>query len=255
MQKPQIPKIIHYCWFGHGDMSQAEKDYIASWKRKCPEYKFMLWNEDNFDIHCCRYVEQAASAEKWSFVSDYVRLFAVYNYGGIYLDTDVELLKGLDDLLGYEAFIGFENCEFVNDGQGFGAVFHNPIVLEMMEMYRDMEFIFADGSLNLKESPRCRTEVLLKHGLIQNGERQTVAGFEVFPVDYMCPIDYMTGRVKITSNTYSIHHYRGSWHSEKERRLVKYIQLIRRIFGIERGQKIVEYIFTTKDRLKKVIKK
>ena len=129
-----IPKIIHYCWFGRNPKPELAVKCIKSWKKRCPDYEIIEWNEDNFDISSCPlYVRQAYEAKKWAFVSDYVRLKVVYDEGGVYLDTDVELKKGLDALLAYDAYFGFEDGTHVNTGLGFGAVKGAPILKEMMQ--------------------------------------------------------------------------------------------------------------------------
>ena len=128
-----IPKIIHYCWFGNKKIPFRLKKYIKTWKKFCPDYEIKLWTQNNYDITKNGFMSQAASAKKWAFVSDYARLDIVEQYGGIYLDTDVELVKSLDDLLKYKAFAGFECSEYVSFGLGFGAEAHNPIIKEIRD--------------------------------------------------------------------------------------------------------------------------
>lgn len=250
MEEVKIPKIIHYCWFGNGEIPEQDKNYIEQWKKLCPDYIFMLWNEENFDVNNCSYTKQAASVAKWSFVTDYVRLFALYQYGGVYLDTDVEMIRRMDDLLCYDAFVGFENHSFVNNGSCLGATKHHPYLKELMTEYENTSFILEDGSFNLQESPRFMTELLVRHGMVANGKRQSLSLFEVFPSESFSPYDYKTGRIRITSNTYLIHHYHDTWHSAKERKIAKGMQLLRRVFGVEQGDAMIEAFFTRKDKIK-----
>ncbi|MCR4792398.1 MAG: glycosyl transferase [Lachnospiraceae bacterium] len=231
----KIPKIIHYFWFGNGEQDKTIKKYIKGWKKICPDYEIKLWNESNFDVNDNRFCREAYENRQWAFVSDYARLKVLYEYGGIQLDTDVEVLKKFDDLLGYEGFIGFESEEKVNDGQAFGVMPHHPIIKEMLELYDDRAFAGDDGSFNLLLSPEARTEILLRHGLKLDGSRQNVADIEVFPADYFCPMDFLTRKVKITENTYSIHHFAASWHSDAEKKVFKRIHFFCGIYGKEKG--------------------
>lgn len=212
-----IPKIIHYCWFGKGEMSEIDQMRIESWRKYCPDYEIRLWNEGNYDISKCRYMLEAYETEKWGFVPDYARLDIVYTHGGIYLDTDVELIKSLDSLLENEMFCGFEEDDCVNFGSGFGSVPGHPILAEMMKHYESRRFIKPDGSLNLVPSPAYQTEVLVAHGLILNNRKQTVEDVVIYPKEYFCPKDYTTGVLSITESTYSIHHFAMSWVGETEK--------------------------------------
>ncbi len=245
-----IPRKIHYCWFGGGEPGKKDKKYIEGWSRACPGFEIIRWDESNYDINKNRFMKEAANAGKWSFVSDFARLDILYEHGGIYFDTDVEIIKDFSDLLKYEGFIGFENDEKVNDGQGFGFRPGHPILQEMMKAYENEKFIKEDGTLNIKESPLYRTECLVKHGLKLNGERQNIEGIEIFPKDYFCPKDFYTRRVKLTDNTHSIHHFHESWHSKKARVLSGFRTVLCRMLGTERGLKTFTDIMEWKDRRK-----
>ena len=225
-----IPKTIHYCWFGGNPKPKLAKKCIKSWKKLCPDYKIIEWNESNFDISSAPlYVRQAYEATKWAFVTDYVRLKVVYDNGGIYLDTDVQLLKNLDDLLKYQAYFGFEDDSYVNTGLGFGAVKHSKIINDILEQYKDIPFIKEDGTFDRTSCPKRNTEVFKQHRLLQNGETQMLdGGIIVFSKDYFCPKSYYDGIIRETSNTYSIHHYDASWLPKeqlKEKRAVWRISL------------------------------
>lgn len=207
-------RIIHYCWFGHGEKSDLIKKCIASWKKFCPDYTFYEWNESNFDVHCCEYVEQAYTAKKWAFVSDYCRFWALKKYGGIYLDTDVELLRPLDDLP--DNFVGFESKQLVNSGLIRGASPNSSILDLMIKSYQSDTFVKADGSLNLQTVCERETQILIAKGLIQNNQKQVVEDTVVYPSSYFSPLDYNTNKTNILPETYSIHWYGGSWHNEQE---------------------------------------
>lgn len=206
-----IPKRIHYCWFGHNPLPKLAKTCIKSWKKHCPDYEIIEWNEDNFDISFCPlYVRQAYDAKKWAFVTDYVRLQVVYEYGGVYMDTDVELIRSLDPLLKYQAYFGFEDEMNVNTGLGFGAVQGNPLVLEIMQDYNCLSFGVPGEPIIA--CPKLNTKVFLKHGLVKENRAQVLAGdILVLPTEYFCPKSMIDGIVRKTKNTYSIHHYDSSW--------------------------------------------
>ena len=252
-----IPKIIHYFWLGGSPKSETVEKYIESWKRNCPEFEIREWNETNYDIHKHPFMEKAYNEKKWAFVSDYARLDVLYEFGGIYLDTDVEVIKDLSPLCVYKAFEGFENPKLVNNGQGFGCEAGMPIIKEMMKLYDgDSPYELIEGKSVPKESPKICTEVLVRQGLKQDGSRQTVGDVEILPVDYLCPMNYKTGRVKITENTYSIHHFSGSWHTGKTSRLyLKYMRFLNIVFGEKLGDKLYNGSMKAKDNIKKFLKK
>lgn len=210
-----IPKIIHYCWFGNNPLPESAKKCIASWKKYCPDYEIIKWNEENFDISTCPlYVLQAYESKKWAFVTDYVRLKVVYDHGGIYFDTDVELIKKIDKLLNYNAFFGFENGKHVASGLGFGSLKEHYILEELMTDYNNKSFILNDGSLNQETCPMINTRILLQHGLKQNDKKQLLDNnILILPSIYMCPINFETGQMKKSFKTISIHWFDASWMS------------------------------------------
>lgn len=214
-----IPKIIHYCWFGHNPKPKLALKCMKSWKKYCPDYEIIEWNEDNFDISSCPlYVRQAYEAKKWAFVTDYVRLKVVYDEGGIYLDTDVELIKSLDALLEYDAYFGFEDGTHVNTGLGFGAVKGAPILHEMMLDYKDIPFIMEDGKLDLTPCPQRNTEIFVRHGLVQDDVRQELdEGILILPSEVLCPLSYSTGKLKKAKNTISIHRFSATWKTKEDK--------------------------------------
>lgn len=214
-----IPKTIHYCWFGHNPKPDMAEKCIKSWKKHCPDYEIIEWNEDNFDISSCPlYVRQAYEAKKWAFVTDYVRLKVVYDAGGIYLDTDVELIKSLDVLLKYDVYFGFDEGVLISTGLGFGAVKGAQILFEIMQDYELIPFVLPDGSYDLKTCSVRNTEILLSHGLQQNDKRQILEGnICILPSIYMCPIDFNTGKRHWSFRTISIHRFSLSWMTAQEK--------------------------------------
>lgn len=227
-----IPKIIHYCWFGGNPLPEKDRKCIESWKEKCPEYKIIEWNESNYDICKNAYMKEAYDAHRWGFVPDYARLDIIYQYGGIYLDTDVELLRSLDDLLDQKAFMAFESETAVAPGLIIAAEPKNAIIKDMMDsIYGDRRFLRKDGTYDTVASPKMATEYLVKKGLECNNRLQMIDGLHIYPKEYFCPKDYMTGEVYITDNTYSIHHYNASWQTDKQRRWHNFEYRISRIFG------------------------
>ncbi len=225
-----IPKRIHYCWFGEAPLPKKALKCLESWKQYCPEYEIVEWNEQNVDLSACpKYVQEACSAKKFAFASDYIRLKVLYEHGGFYMDTDVELRKPLDGLRSDSAVIGFENDDFVNSGQMLAAEAGHPVLAEMMERYREISFYKADGSMYLLGCPHVNTEVLAVHGLKKNGREQLVADVHVYPADWFNPLDSTTGLLSKTKNTVSIHWYSMSWIPKWKQRRVTLLRWIRRI--------------------------
>lgn len=208
-----IPKKIYYCWFGRGEKSKLAKRCIESWKKYCPNYEIIEWNEDNFDINQNEYTKMTYAEKKYAFLSDYVRLVTVYQNGGIYFDVDVEVVKSFDDLLDNPAFFGFETDKFANTGLGFGAEKGNPIVKTMIDEYDQL----IDGKHGTIGCPILNTKALQKHGLVLNGEKQKLDYATVFSIPFFNPYDDPTGRLNKTKDTYSIHWFQGSWMSTKSR--------------------------------------
>lgn len=210
-----IPKKIHYCWFGGNPKPKLAKKCFRSWKKYCPGYEIIEWNEGNYNLAAAPlYVRQAYEAKKWAFVTDYVRLQVVYDQGGIYLDTDVELRKPLDHLLTNRAWFGFEDGTYVNTGCGFGAEASHPILKEIMEDYRDIPFVLEDGSQDILSCPQRNTGAFLRWGLRQDNSRQTLEGdVLILPADFLNPKNWKNGEIQVTENTLSIHHFGASWYT------------------------------------------
>ena len=206
-----IPRIIHYCWFGRGPMPDLALKCIESWHKYMPDYEYKLWNEDSFDVESIPYVKEAYESGKYAFVSDYVRLFALMTDGGVYLDTDVEVLKSFDCLMCLSGFIGYEGTKTSPVGTGTIACMPGgEWVKEQLKAYEDIHFILPDGSFDLTPNPFRITAVMKKHGFVQDGNKQEYKDITVFPVDYFCPRQ-TTGEVLMTANTFCDHHFVGSW--------------------------------------------
>ena len=212
-----IPKKIHYCWVGGNPLSEKDLKCIESWRRVCPDWEIVRWDETNYDFHRNAYTGQAYDAGKWGFATDYARLDIVLNEGGVYLDTDVELFKPLDSLLGYSGFMGWSQDGFVSSGLGFGAEPGNRTLRLLAEIYDSLSFVNDDGSLNLTATPHYVTDALTPLGFESCGEVQVIDGFALLPADYLDPLDPNTGVLEKTENTLSAHLYFASWLSERDR--------------------------------------
>ncbi|MBQ7042383.1 MAG: hypothetical protein IJN66_06710 [Muribaculaceae bacterium] len=206
-----IPKIIHYCWFGCNEKPKSVIKMINSWRKHCPDYEIKEWNESNFDVDINKYTREAYYERKWAFVSDVARLYAIYTEGGIYMDTDVELIKSLDDLLTNNAFAGFEGTEWIGTNI-IGATANNPIIKDFLKMYDNISFKTEDNKLNQTTNVERFTQILKNnYNLIIDGREQQLKYLHVYPTDYFCPYDYINGKLNITHNTFSIHWYSQSW--------------------------------------------
>lgn len=224
-----IQKKIHYCWFGRGELTTKAKKCIQSWKKYCPDYEIIEWNEDNFDVNQNEYTKKVYFEKKYAFLSDYARLKVVYEYGGIYLDLDVEIIKNFDDLLENKAFFGFENNDYVASGLGFGGEKGNIAVKTLLDEYDQL----LDGTKDVIGCPTLNTEGLVKLGLVRNGQFQKLSECTVYPAEYFNPYDNPTGRLNITKNTYSIHWFAKSWMDKKTIIRSKLTQPLHRIFGTD----------------------
>ena len=211
-----IPKVIHYCWFGRNPKSATVEKCIDSWKKYCPDYEVVEWNEDNFDISCIPFVREAYDSKKWAFVTDYVRLKIIYEKGGIYLDTDVELIKSLDSLLQLSAYAGCQDDGLINTGLGFGAEKGNKMIYEMMVDYHCRHFDASIECCNRIACPIINSRVLERFGFVPDGNKQEIYGMTLFPVDYFSPKSSQTYITRITDNTYSIHHFDATWKSKNQ---------------------------------------
>lgn len=215
-----IPRIIHYCWFGLGPIPEMAQKCIASWHKYMPDYEYKLWNEDNFDIHCNPYVQEAYESRKFAFVTDYVRLYALYYEGGIYMDTDVEVLKPYDDLLSLTGFTGYEGSKYLPPVTGtIASEAGNEWVKEQLDAYDGIHFLLPDGSMDLTTNTVRISRIMKQGGFIQDGKKKEYKGMHIFPVEYFCPRQ-TTGEILITKDTYCDHHFLGSWSGGKKKKNV-----------------------------------
>lgn len=212
-----IPKKIHYCWFGHGEMPELALKCIESWHKFMPEYDYKLWNEDVFDVNSNLYTKEAYESGKYAFVTDYVRLWALYTEGGVYMDTDVEILKPLDDLLQLSAFTGYEGSKTCPPVTGLMASEANGIwVKEQLDSYKDDCFIKEDGSFDMTTNTVRISSIMRNNGFVQDGNYGVYKDLHVFPTDYFCPRQ-TTGEFFYTENTYCDHHFMGTWDDNKNK--------------------------------------
>lgn len=234
-----IPKIIHYCWFGGNKKPKLIKRCIESWKKFCPDYEIKEWNESNFNINCSDYVKKAYEMKKWAFVADYARFYVLNQYGGVYLDTDVELVKNIDEIILRGKFAGFGNNEIVNTGLILATTKDDWLCKKVMDTYVDEKFVWDDPSKILAIGRRV-TQILIDTGLEPNGQLQIVQDYTIYPKYYFNPTDGDI-RGKVDARAYSIHHYAATWFSPKDR--LK--NTLRRFIGhrnIERWHKIKSVI-------------
>ena len=220
-----IPKVIHYCWFGGNPLPGDVKKCIASWKKYCPGYEIKRWDESNFDINCHPFVKAAYTAKAWAFVSDYARLKVVYENGGVYLDTDVELVKGLDVLLDNPCYVGIQAKDLLcNTGLGFGAVPFSPTVRAMMEKYDHITF--DTDKKNTFACPWLNDEVIRFLGYKNSNSVVHLADVTVYPPRYFDPYPSGVNKNLFNDDTISIHHYSASWTSGKQRLKRKFVRLL-----------------------------
>ena len=226
-----IPKIIHYCWFGRNPLPELAQKCIASWKKYLPDYEIKEWNEDNFDVNIIPYTAEAYAAKKYAFVSDYARFWILYKYGGIYFDTDVEVIRPFNDIINNGNFMGFEVdpdgenspdkyapwfsfC--VNPGLGIGMEKNHPFMEEMLNFYANLHFGNRKLDPWLETIVAYTTKCLVKNGLQNKSGIQKVGNITIYPHTYFAPINVISKRLHITPQTYSIHQYMGSWNNMKK---------------------------------------
>lgn len=221
-----IPKKIHYCWFGKGKMPELALKCIESWRVNLPDYELKEWNENSFDINSNFYVKEAYESRKFAFVTDYVRLYALYTERGIYMDTDVEVLKNLDPFLDLPAFSGFEDNVHIPTGimaAEKGSVWAGW----QLKYYDDRHFLLPDGTLDLTTNVEIIGRLMGEKGFIlRNGLYNFQNIITIFPRDYFCPKSHTTGKIELTQNTYTIHHFAGSWKSTSDRLKRRIVHLI-----------------------------
>ena len=240
-----IPKIIHYCWFGRGELPTLALKCIDSWKQYLPDYELRLWNEENFDIYSNSYVLEAYQSRKFAFVTDYVRLYALLIFGGIYIDTDIEIFKNLDEFLQFPGFIGFENTTEIQTGI-IGSEENNPWIKEQFNLYSGKHFRKENGSLDMTSNVALISMNMASKGLKMNNTFQVYnACMHFFPTEYFCPKTH-TGIISITPNTYCIHHFAASWDTPR-------LKLKRWFFRRVIGPSITDFLVNSKKKFLNVI--
>lgn len=232
-----IPKVIHYCWFGKNPLPILAQKCIESWKKYLPEYEIKEWNESNFDVNCIPYVKEAYEAKKYAFVSDYARFWILYHYGGIYFDTDVEIIKSMDDILSKGSFMACEEPNPnnpplyppVNAGLGLAVNAHHEVCKKILMHYEHTHFKLIDGTYNQTTVVKVVTDILIELGLKNTSQIQKCHEIYIYPKDYFCPKSYYDKKIRITSNTVAIHHFDGSWLSKKQKIKMK----IKKLLGLQ----------------------
>lgn len=229
-----IPKVIHYCWFGHNPLPELVKKCVASWKKFLPDYEIKEWNEENFDVNILPYTKEAYETKKYAFVSDYARFWILYHFGGVYFDTDVELIRPIDDIIERGAFMACEkDCiknfyyPSVAPGLVLAASSYHPIYKDLLDNYNGLHFKNPDGSLNLTTIDKYTTDILITKGLKKVfDEIQEIQGISIYPGPYFCPVSTVTKRCKISKETRAVHHYSASWSKGSVKDII--IRIIRR---------------------------
>lgn len=229
--KEKIPRKIHYCWFGGKPLSKEAKECIESWKKYMPDYEIIEWNEKNYNIYCCDFLKKAYSNKKWAFVSDYVRLDVIHKYGGIYLDVDVEVIKSFDSLLYLEGFIGFDDDKFLNSGSGIGGIKGNKFIYLNKKTYEKLDFEDYLLNINAISCPRITTQIFEENGGKRDNKAQKILDMNIFSKEYFCPLNFYTGKLNVTSKTYSIHKYSMSWLSLRDKKYHNYEIKLTNILG------------------------
>ena len=240
-----IPKIIHYCWFGRGELPPLAKKCIASWRQFFPGYEIKEWNEDNFNVNIIPYTADAYKAGKYAFVSDYARFWVLYHFGGVYFDTDVEVIRPMEDVLERGPFMGFEllgGKPSVAPGLGLAAEPGMSFYKEILDQFEQMSFLTENGDLAPYTMIPMVTDLLKERGLTSNGTIEQVAGVSIYPPDWFNPFDDATGRLRKTENTRTIHWFAKSWMPAEPAWKTRTKRFLRRLFGIERLSRIGQFL-------------
>lgn len=244
-----INKVIHYCWFGGQPLDSRGKKCLESWKKYFPNYEIIQWNESNFDVSRLDFMSQAYKDKKWAFVSDVARLLIVYENGGLYFDTDVEVIQSYEDILNddTEAFFGLECDGHVSSGLGFGAVKGHPILKKLIREYETLDYSQYKDRLGDVACPVLTTNLLIREGFIQENKKQKIGNITFYPSIYFAPIDYRTGKMRQSDLTHSIHWYNASWKNDNERKEQENLRKIIAICGTNKGEKIYGVIHCIKE--------
>jgi hypothetical protein len=243
----QIPKVIHYCWFGNNPLPKLAKKCIKSWKKTNPDYEIKRWDQTNFDLDAFPYAREAYDVGKMAFVSDVARLWAIYTYGGIYMDTDVQVYKSFDPFLHEEAFSGYEDAayQFVATAV-MGGQKQQKLIGKMLDYYSKVRhFVQEDGSFDITPNPQTITHELVNAGFVRGrGDKQTVAGFTIYPKTYFCPLNWNNDETDFSEHTVAAHLFNGSWLPKAERR-------VQHLSRTKRGQLVLKL----EEKIKRIKKK
>ena len=232
-----IPRVIHYCWFGRNSLPESAMKCIDSWRKYFPDYEIKEWNEDNFNVNIIPYTREAYEAKKYAFVSGYARMWILYHYGGLYFDTDVEVIKPVDDIVERGPFMGIEvearagELPLIAPGLGLGVTSGLGLYKDILDYYAPLHFLCEDGSLNQVTVVKHVTNVLVANGLKPTNDLQLVAGVWIYPRDYFNPLDDNTGQLVVTDNTRSIHWYTKTWLKKRNPVRTWIVRRIHRYFG------------------------
>lgn len=240
-----IPKTIHYCWFGRGELPPLAKKCIASWRQFFPDYEIKEWNEDNFDVNIIPYTADAYKAGKYAFVSDYARFWVLYHFGGVYFDTDVEVIQPMEDVLKKGPFMGLEQLSprpSVAPGLGLAAEAGMVLYKSILDRFEQMSLLTEKGDLNSYTMIPMVTDLLKKRGLTGNGTIEQVDGVYIYPPDWFNPFDDATGRLRKTDNTRTIHWFAKSWMPTEPAWKSRMKRLLRRLFGTERLSRLGQFL-------------
>lgn len=208
-----IPKVIHYCWFGGNKLPDNVKKCINSWRRYCPDFEIKEWNENNFNVNCCDYVREAYEKKEWAFVSDFARFWILYNYGGVYFDTDVELIKPINEILSNGAFMACETKKSINPGLGIAAPIGLKTYKDILDYYSTQHFLYSDGTENVETVVTRVTKLFVRKGFVGTDNIEKIGDITIYPTRYFCPLNYKTKKIDIQKDTVAIHHYTATWHS------------------------------------------
>lgn len=247
----QIPKILHYCWFSGEPLSDLANRCIESWRKYCPDYEIVEWNATNFDIHSNSFAKQAYDKRKWAFLTDYARLNILYTHGGIYMDTDVELVKSYDEMLVHSAFSGYETTSLQT--AVMGAAPNHPWMKYLLSYYDNRNFVKKNGELDTLANPIIVTKMTeTMYGSLSGKEQHLGDGLVLYPSDWFSPKNHVTGIISSTKNTIAIHHFEGSWHPERNQKLYQNTQkfihnskVIECLTQTKTGTSIVNIVFSS----------
>jgi len=228
-------KTLHFFWFGGAEKPRLVQKCIESWYKYLPDFEIKQWDESNFDVAQTAFTQGAWEAKKYAFVSDAARFIVLYRYGGLYFDTDVELIKPLGEILENDAFAAMENSEYASPGLVlWSKEKENPVIGEVMELYQSSSFVLPDGTFNMLTVSKYFTGVLEKYGFVKEDKLQHCGSFTIYPKECFCPYDDLTGTLHVTENTYAIHWFAKSWMKKSQIARNRVTRILHRLFGIER---------------------